>query len=83
MLKSVLKNLDRTSYNERNSNPSSFRNSSGSPSEKGKKRARIAKNKSDELNYVEGLFLLQKMYNISTDEILETLNVLYFSIQSN
>ena len=28
-----------------------------------------------DLNYVEGLLLLQKMYDINTDEIVQTLNV--------
>lgn len=28
-----------------------------------------------DLNYVEGLLILQKMYDINTDEIVQTLNV--------
>ncbi len=40
------------------------------------------KNEQDfkDLNYVEGLLMLQKMYEISTDEIVQTLNVTFLYI---
>lgn len=31
-----------------------------------------------DLNYVEGLIMLQKMYDINTDEIVQTLNVIFY-----